>query len=161
MIIDYTYFKGVLDIGLNPGVCAPSVTSEAERGRIESFISTYEREYLMRMLGMGMYMDLVKFCECPSGSPMRRVVDMLKQDHSPIACYVYFRYAGMGGLRITQTGAVTSSSGEDGVSPEPLQIRAWNDMVTQNIMILQEMRRMGLNPETDPFMLETINPLGV
>ncbi len=51
MIIDYESFTGLLSVGINPDTGAPSITRDAELGKIESYISVYEQEYLIRILG--------------------------------------------------------------------------------------------------------------
>lgn len=54
MIIDYESFTGLLSVGINPDTGAPSITRDAELGKIESYISVYEQEYLIRILGEDM-----------------------------------------------------------------------------------------------------------
>ena len=54
MIIDYESFTGLLSVGINPDTGAPSITRDAELGKIESYVSVYEQEYLIRILGEDM-----------------------------------------------------------------------------------------------------------
>lgn len=152
MIIDYTYFKGLLSIGLSPDTGAPSFTLEAERERIEQFIQIYEEEYLRGLLG-DMY---AKFSV--DGEEWREVVEYLRKDYSPIACYVFFKYVSVGNLQVTRVGSV-SSADDAVVSPMTLQIRVWNDMVKMNEQLSCLLKDKGIC--VSPLLLETINDLGI
>ena len=44
MIIDCTYFTGLLSVGIGPDTGAPSVTREAEKDRINTYIDINETE---------------------------------------------------------------------------------------------------------------------
>ena len=61
MIIDYTYFTGLLSIGLSPDTGAPSTTRDAEREKIEYYIMVYEREYLRKILGENMCSEFIDY----------------------------------------------------------------------------------------------------
>jgi hypothetical protein len=88
MIIDYTYFKGMLGIGLSPDTGAPSITLNVERECIEQYIDIYEMEYLKMLLG-SKYDEFVSSMDSEEWLPIK---EYLQKDYSPIACYVWFKY---------------------------------------------------------------------
>lgn len=160
MIVDYKCFTGILSIGLTPDIeGAASLTQIAERERIDSYIETYEAEYLRKVLGESVYNEFVKYLDSQQDedTEFEALYSILMEKYSPIACYVYFKLLLVGNYHITSVGAV-SASGEDTVSPRRRQIAVWNDMVSINRRIYDILKgRKGYNPE--PTMLETINEL--
>lgn len=154
MIIDYTYFKGLLSIGLSPDTGAPSFTLEAERERISQFIDIYEEEYLRKLLG-GKYDEYISSIESEEWLP---VTEYLRKDYSPIACYVFFKYVSVGNIQVTRVGSVTSAE-DSVVSPMQLQIRAWNDMVVMNRHLAYVLR--DLNICVDDSLLCMTNDMGI
>lgn len=63
MIIDCTYFTGLLSVGIGPDTGAPSVTREAEKDRINTYIDIYEIEYLNNILGDDVCSEFVSYLE--------------------------------------------------------------------------------------------------
>lgn len=132
MIIDSTYFRGMLSIGLSPDTGEPSVTQEAERERIEWFIKEYEKEYLKKLLGDEVCTNFVAYCEgVEEDEYFMKLKERLQEDYSPIACYVFYKFVTVGNVHVTNMGSV-KSAGEDVVSPRTLCVRVWNDMVDKN-----------------------------
>lgn len=91
-----------------------------------------------------------------------KLKDMLQAKCSPVACYVYFHYIGVSGMSATCSGVVKSSADDDLISPEHLQIRAWNLMARQNLNIFEllcgdEYEGVVFNK----YMIERINELGI
>lgn len=163
MIIDYTYFTGLLSIGINPETGASDYTQEAERGKAEAYISAYEPEYLRRMLGESVYEEFSGYLSGNKEGTEKweRLKAELSRPYSPVACYVYFKYLGEANFQATGVGTVTSSDG-DSVSPAVLQRRAWNDMARMNRRMADMLASGGYGDvSTDPLMLETLNPLGI
>lgn len=157
MLIDSTYFKGMLSIGLSPDTGAPSITQEAERERIEWFISVYEKSYLKELLGGEMCDKFVSYCE--QGKSDDKYFNQLKERltaaYSPVACYVFYKFVRTGNIHVTNVGSV-KSSGDDAVSPSALLVRVWNDMVQMNRDIADDFL---LEPASD--LTSYINEFGV
>lgn len=168
MIIDYESFTGLLSVGINPDTGAPSITRDAELGKIESYISVYEQEYLIRILGEDMCKAFTDYLNLKEDSKEDSVDDkwdrllaILSEKYSPIACYIFFKYIADDNYSVTNVGTVTSADG-DAVSPQVLQIRAWNDMVNMNkrvYKLLQGKEYAGVC--FNPCMLRKINCMGI
>lgn len=157
MLIDGTYFVGPLSIGLSPDTGASSVTQMAEREKIDSFICLYEKEYLEKMLGKEVCSDFTSYCDSGKDDDeyFNRLKSRLTERYSPIAGYVYFKFVSVGNYHVTNVGTV-KSAGDDMRSPDPLLIRAWNDMVRCNRDISSEFL---LEPCRE--MIEYINVFGI
>lgn len=173
MIIDYTYFTGLLSVGLCPDTGAPSMTQDVDRERIQSYIDVYERVYLNKILGEEMYGQFTDYLNSRQNSKDKepgepatiekweKLYILLSEKYSPIACYVFFKYVAEGNYSVTRSGTVTSAD-DDAVSPEVLQIRAWNDMVSYNqrvYRLLQEKEYEGVRFSAG--MIQKINSLGI
>ena len=163
MIIDYTYFTGLLSVGIGPDTGAPSVTRKAEKDRINTYIDIYEIEYLNNILGDDVCSEFVSYLESREDSVEKweKLYALLSEKYSPIACYVFFKYISERNYSVTSVGTVTSSD-EDAVSPMVLQIRAWNDMVNMNKRVyelLQSVEYKGVC--FNPCMLRKINIMGI
>lgn len=156
MLIDGTYFRGQLSVGLSPDTGAPSATQEAERERIEWFVSVYEKEYLKKLLGAEVCAEFVKYCEDGGEDEyFKKLKERLIDDYSPIACYVFYKFVSTGNVHVTNVGSV-KSSGEDVASPEGLLVRVWNDMVQMNREMVDEFL---LSPDAD--LVNFINVFGI
>lgn len=63
MKIDKSYFVGDLTIeGLNPG-CSPAATTSILEKQFNGYIAKYEPNYLLKMLGCSLFVDLAAYCE--------------------------------------------------------------------------------------------------
>lgn len=164
MIIDYKYFTGLLSVGITPDTGAPSITREAELNKIESYISVYEREYLVHILGENMCKEFVNYLNSKGDSvdnKWEKLLALLSEDYSPIACYVFFKYIAEGNYSVANVGTVTSADG-DAVSPQVLQIRAWNDMVNMNKRVYELLQSEEYAGACfNPCMLHKINCMGI
>lgn len=163
MIIDYTYFTGLLSIGLSPDTGAPSTTRDAEREKIEYYIMVYEREYLRKILGGNMCSEFIDYLNSKEDNvdKWEKLLALLSEKYSPIACYIFFKYITEGNYSVTRVGTVTSAD-DDAVSPMVIQIRAWNDMVDMNkrvYKLLQADEYEGVR--FDPSMICRINSMGI
>lgn len=163
MLVDYSYFTGILSVGLSPDTGADSVTKDAERSILESYIEVYEKDYLDRILGEDACGDFIAYLsqDIPV-EKWEKLKALLKVPYSPVACYVYVHYVGECGKSVTRSG-VTVSSADDGLAqPDYLQIRAWNMMARQNRRVY-ELVCGGDYGEIpfDPYLLETINEFGL
>ena len=163
MIIDCTYFTGLLSVGISPDTGAPSVTRDAEADRLNSYIEIYEIEYLENILGDDMCNQFVSYLKSHEDSieKWERLHALLSEKYSPIACYVFFKYISEANYSVTMVGTVTSSD-NDAVSPNVLQIRSWNDMVNMNkrvyrLLMDDEYKGVCFNP----CMLRKINSMGI
>lgn len=154
MIIDYTYFKGMLGIGLSPDTGAPSITLNVERECIEQYIDIYEMEYLKMLLG-SKYDEFVSSMDSEEWLPIK---EFLQKDYSPIACYVWFKYVSVLNVQITRMGSVTSADNSL-TSPIQLQVRVWNDMVKMNHQLALMLGEKGIDVHCS--LLETINDMGI
>ena len=163
MIIDYTYFTGLLSIGLSPDTGAPSTTRDAEREKIEYYITVYEREYLRKILGENMCSEFIGYLNSEEDNvdKWEKLLALLSEKYSPIACYIFFKYIKEGNYSVTRVGTVTSAD-DDAVSPMVIQMRAWNDMVDMNkrvYQLLQADEYEGVR--FDPSMICRINSMGI
>jgi hypothetical protein len=163
MIIDYTYFTGLLSIGLSPDTGAPSTTRDAEREKIEYYITVYEREYLRKILGENMCGEFIDYLNSEEDNvdKWEKLLALLSEKYSPIACYIFFKYIKEGNYSVTRVGTVTSAD-DDAVSPMVIQMRAWNDMVDMNkrvYQLLQADEYEGVR--FDPSMICRINSMGI
>ena len=166
LLIDHTYFTGILSVGLCPDTGAYTTTQEAERDLLESYIDVYEREYLERLLGAEMCASFVAYLEqdppAEEEDRWEKLKGMLKEPYSPVACYVYMHYVGQSGRSVTRSGVVKSSADGDLVSALPLQARAWNLMAGKNRRISELLGGKEYEgAEPDPYLCETINELGI
>lgn len=146
MLIDSTYFRGMLSIGLSPDTGEPSVTQEAERERIEWFIQVYEKEYLKGLLGGEVCAQFELYLDGEYDSvDFDKLEKRLKGKYSPVACYVYYKFVSTGNVHVTNMGSVRSA-GDDIIPPRSLLVRVWNDMVHMNKAIADE---FSLEPVCD------------
>lgn len=163
MIIDGTYFKGTISIdGLNIDTGAPSITNKAVSEYLNSFIETYEREYLRLVLGRDMCRQFLCYLkENPEikVEKWERLKDKLTEDGvSPIAYYVFFFFVRRNNAHVSSVGVVSSS--ENDADPNLVLIPAWNQMVEMNKELLfflhSDKEYKGF--VFDCSMLEDINP---
>ena len=156
MIVDYKSFTGLLSVGINPDTGAPSITRDAELDKIESYISVYEQEYLILILGEDMckaFTDYLNSKDDSVDNKWDRLFALLSEKYSPIACYIFFKYIADGNYSVTNVGTVTSADG-DTVSP--------HDMVNMNkrvYQLLQGKEYAGIC--FNPCMLRKINCMGI
>ena len=165
LLIDRTYFTGLLGVGLSPDTGADTLTQVAERDLLDSYIDLYEREYLERILGRekcGEFVSWLSQEEPEEDGKWERLRDALSVPCSPVACYVYVHYVGGCGRNVTRSGVVRSTADDEEAAASPLQIRAWNLMARQNLRIFELLdgEEYGV-VEFDKYMLETINELGI
>lgn len=167
LLIDYTDFTGILSVGISPDTGADSMTRNADKYLLESYIDVYEREYLLLILGENASREFVDYLERENpeeekAEKWEALKALLQEKVSPVACYVFFHYVGECGRSVTQTGVVKSSADDDLVSPGPLQRRAWNLMARKNIRVLD----LLCGDEYDgvvfnKYMTETLNDFGL
>lgn len=167
MLIDHTFFYGLLSVGLSPDTGAGSTTKSAERYLLDSYIDVYEREYLCRILGedaSSVFANYLTREDTEEGTEERweRLKELLLANPSPVACYVYVHYTGECGMSVTDTGVVKSAAEGDLVAPCPLQVRAWNLMARQNRRVFELLCGEEYDGVVfDNYMMETINDLGI
>ena len=119
---------------------------------------------MIRILGEDMckaFTDYLNSKEDSVDDKWDRLLAILSEKYSPIACYIFFKYIADGNYSVTNVGTVTSANG-DAVSPQVLQIRAWNDMVNMNkrvYKLLQGKEYAGVC--FNPCMLRKINCMGI
>lgn len=141
MIIDFTYFTEKLSL--------PQRTNTEGRNIVESFIETYETEYLKKALGYDLWKAFTEGIE-GSGTPDQRWIDLLHGKEftylsknnswdgfsndelkSPIANYVFYQYMNTPLNTLVGT-AVQNVDNNSKISPAPLMIQVWNTMVDMN-----------------------------
>lgn len=167
MLIDGTYFKGLTAIdGLNLETGAPSISRQATAGFLNSFIETYEKEYLALVLGRDMCRQFVSYLRLETEEKVEKwekLREFLTKDgDSPIAYYVFFFFVRRNDAHVSSTGVV-GCSGDDKVDASIVQIPAWNEMTEMNYELLDF---LCSNEEYDGFtfdrtMLEPINQFGI
>ena len=136
MLIDGTYFKGLTAIdGLNIETGAPSTSRQAMVGFLNSFIETYEKEYLKLVLGADMcrqFTDYLKLDPKEKINKWEKLRSFLNKDgKSPITNYVFFFFVRRNDAHVSGTGVV-GCSGDEKVDSSIVQIPAWNEMVEMN-----------------------------
>lgn len=166
MIIDSTYFKGITAIdGLNINTGAPSVTRTALSDYLNSFIDTYEKEYLSLILGKDMCRQFINYLK---SDPEYKVdkweklkVKLTEDDSSPIANYVFFFFVKRNNVHVSAVG--TTKSEEEMADPNVVLIPAWNEMVEMNYdvfdFLCENEDYKGFS--FDMSMLEQINSFGI
>ena len=140
MIIDGTFFKGITAIdGLNLETGAPSVSRQAMVGFLNSFIETYEREYLSLVLGRKMCRQFVDYLNSDTETKVDKwdklKAFLVRGGVSPIANYVFFFFVRRNDAHVSSTGVVGDST-KDKADASVVQIPAWNEMVEMNLDIL-------------------------
>ena len=165
MIIDGSYFTGILNIGIIWDIDNDSPTRMAERGNLQSYIDLYEREYLRLVLGESMSRKFIEYLSSKEDKvdKWEKLKDKLSfREYSPVANYVYFHYVRRCGIKQTPVGTVYAS-GDEKANPNILLVSAWNDMVQMN-KDLYEFLKSDKEYEGFSFncaMLEYINGMGI
>lgn len=95
MIIDGSYFTGMLSLGIIWDIDSDSPTRIAERDNLQSYIDRYERQYLQLVLGEDMSRQFWDYLSSHSAEDKIEKWDTLKEKlsekgYSPLANYVYF-----------------------------------------------------------------------
>lgn len=165
MIIDGSYFTGVLSLGIIWDVDDDSPTRTAERDNLQSYIYLYERKYLRLVLGKSMSREFIEYLSSGKNDVSKWEVlkDKLSiKGCSPIANYVYFHYVRRCGVKQTPVGTVYAS-GDEKENPNVLLVSAWNDMVCMNEDLYDFLES---DKEYDGFnfnstMIECINGMGI
>ena len=165
MIIDGSYFTGLLSLGIIWDIDDDSITRRAERDNIQSYIDLYEKKFLRMVLGKSMSREFIEYLL--SGKNDVDKWEKLKEKlsikgYSPIANYVHFHYVRRCGVVQTPVGTVYASDDKK-ADPNPLLISAWNNMVQMNEDLYDFLES---NKEYGGFvfnttMLECINGLGI
>lgn len=179
-IIDISHFtKGILHI---EGIV--DNTSDEERGwsgvavdvindDLNNYIDIYENEYLSKMFGDVMYLELIEYLESRTIEEDERIekwerlIPLLDGSGvskiSPIACYVYFHYVRNNQTISTHIGTMMNDSDNPIVSSSNNSITAWNQMARMNMKI-ENTIAYNLSDYEDwhrnRYMIETINTLG-
>ncbi len=180
MVIDCTYFTGLLSVGMNIGTGVSEITRNAEQDLLDSYIGAYEPEYFNQVLGGDVCSGFLAYVKEQQGedgayTPLplldsAAAIDNFEELYgtlaatktaNPVACYVFFRYVADGNFKTVRTGTVLSADG-DAVTPEQVQIRAWNLMTNRNRKLYTALKNgtmQGLR--LDPRLLEPINIMGI
>jgi hypothetical protein len=165
MIIDGSYFTGVLSLGIIWDIDDDSITRKAERDNLQSYIDLYEKKYLRMVLGKSMSREFIEYIL--SGDNDVDKWEKLKEKlsnkgYSPVANYVYFHYVRRCVIKQTPVGTVYAS-GDEKANPNILLVSAWNDMVQMNKGLYDFLES---DKEYEGFsfnctMLECINGMGI
>nr|DAO67721.1 MAG TPA: hypothetical protein [Caudoviricetes sp.] len=141
MLIDYAFFQGPLFISgiISPDV-APSLTTSAITGDVNNYISYYETEYLIKVLGKEVYEQFSEYLQSEEKEPVKLWDDLKSMlvgamggmKISPIANYIYFFYTRNHQCDVTINGVKRDSDVGDLVSPMGKMVSAWNNMVRMN-----------------------------
>lgn len=165
MIIDGSYFTGLLSLGIIWDIDDDSITRKAERDNLQSYIDLYERKFLRMVLGKSMSREFIEYLLSGKNDvdKWEKLKEKLsRKGYSPIANYVYFHYVRWCGVVQTPVGTVYASDDKK-ADPNPLLISAWNNMVQMNEDLYDFLES---DKEYDGFvfnttMLELINGLGI
>ena len=165
MIIDGSYFTGVLSLGIIWDIDDDSITRKAERDNLQSYIDLYEKKYLRMVLGKSMSREFIEYILSGDndGDKWEKLKEKLSnKGYSPVANYVYFHYVRRCVIKQTPVGTVYAS-GDEKANPNILLVSAWNDMVQMN-KDLYDFLESDKEYEGFSFnctMLECINGMGI
>lgn len=167
MIIDNTYFTGILSIGLNYATGADDVTNNANLAELQNFIDGYTTQYLGELLGDSVADEFEAYMEDEESEPIDKWEELkaaLRNTGgiSPLACYVYFKLLEAENYHMTEVGVTTMTAGE-ARSPLHLQIRAWNMMAKAHRRIYDNLLSNGnySGYVLNPLMCRTKNVFGI
>lgn len=165
MIIDGSYFTGILSLGIIWDIDDDSITRRAERDNIQSYIDLYEKKYIRMILGKSMSREFIGYLSSNKNDVSKW--EFLKKKlsikgYSPLANYVYFHYVRRCGIKQTPVGTVYASD-DKMANPNTLLISAWNDMVQMNEEIYDFLKSDEEYKEFifNSTMLERINGMGI
>lgn len=142
-IINASYFIGELNIVSN---------TAGSLERINFFIAKYEKEYLMKVLGVGCYNDFMggiavePWLSLKNGKDFTNLQGILTHyfglandgKKSPLANYVYYHYQRDAFTQTAGVGEVQSKAeNATVVSPAAKMEAAWNDMVEQTNVLIE------------------------
>lgn len=138
MIIDETYFTGSLNI---EGLHDESVTSKANVSVLRTFIDRYGKEYLGLILGPELSREFISYLKDTSEEKKLverwdRLRDLLAEQETPMANYVFFHYARKRQVQMTSLGVAASNISDSAVSSSVMCVPAWNDAVNMNERVL-------------------------
>jgi hypothetical protein len=165
MIIDGSYFTGVLSLGIIWDIDDDSITRKAERDNLQSYIDLYEKKYLRMVLGKSMSREFIEYILSSDNDvdKWEKLKEKLSnKGYSPVANYVYFHYVRRCVIKQTPVGTVYAS-GDEKANPNILLVSAWNDMVQMN-KDLYDFLESDKEYEGFSFnctMLECINGMGI
>ncbi|CCZ72479.1 uncharacterized protein BN535_02193 [Bacteroides caccae CAG:21] len=165
MIIDGSYFTGVLSLGIIWNIDDDSITRKAERDNLQSYIDLYEKKYLRMVLGKSMSREFIEYILSSDNDvdKWEKLKEKLSnKGYSPVANYVYFHYVRRCVIKQTPVGTVYAS-GDEKANPNILLVSAWNDMVQMN-KDLYDFLESDKEYEGFSFnctMLECINGMGI
>ena len=112
MIIDGSYFTGLLSLGIIWDIDDDSITRKAERDNLQSYIDLYERRFLRMVLGKSMSREFIEYLLSGKNDidKWERLKEKLSsKGYSPIANYVYFHYVRRCGVVQTPVGTAYAS----------------------------------------------------
>ena len=167
MLIDYAFFQGPLLISgiVSPDV-APSLPTSAITGDVDNYISYYETEYLIKVLGKEVYEQFSEYLQSEEKEPVKLWDDLKSilvgtmggMEISPIANYIYFFYARNHQSDVTVNGVKKDSDIGELVSPMGKMVFAWNDMVRMNADLYKWLDTQHIEGWTfDKSLLKPIN----
>lgn len=166
MIIDYTYFTGILSVGLNYATGADDVTNNANLAELQNFIDGYEPQYLGELLGDSVATEFEAYLDDTEAEPQQRWEELKAALRStggisPLACYVYFKLLEAANYHMTEVGVTNRVAGNQ--SPLQLQIRAWNMMARAHRTIYDNLLSNGnySGYELNTLLCRTKNVLGI
>jgi hypothetical protein len=147
-LIDQSYFVAELNI--------PSTSNAGVLERINFFIAKYEKDYLMKVLGVGCYNDFMTglnattviepWLSLKNGKDFNNLQGRLEHyfgltnldKKSPIANYVYYHYQRDAYTQTSSVGEVQSKAeNATVVTPAYKMEAAWNDMVKQTNVLIE------------------------
>lgn len=172
MLMDFSFFTGELRIeGLPdyPGV--PSVTQEAIKGDLKSFMAKREYDFYVNTIGVGNAKAFISYTGKKDRNPVGKwdnlesvLVDTIGGiKYSPIAYYVFFYYLRKNQASTTPLGVVGDDEAK-AFSCMDKMINSWNQMAYMN-----EYLSRWLYDRKDEYggyffkdcMLEEINAMGI
>lgn len=141
-LIDSTYFKGLLSLpDLNVSTNNDGFSSKLKSeilDDIDDYITRYEKEYLVSVLGIDIYTEFITnyFVPIPIQKWTDLVAKLVDSDNkiSPIANYVYFSYLNNKEVELAfrATSVTKKVDNSNVVSNYPKMKIAWDNMVTMN-----------------------------
>lgn len=134
MLIDSSYFTKAPRHILNATIgTIPTPNAKEVCEAINSFISTFQLEFLTRMLGNKVGMAVQSHLEGCSHGPLSDEYDELcRHLRESFADYIFYKFLGDTTTQATLTGPVRIKSANTYVAPIDRQVQTWNTMVNRN-----------------------------
>lgn len=122
MVIDFSFFKENINIG--------QLDTPPVRELVQNYIKRFEKEFLIKWLGKELAEDYIENWEQSNYSDLDKILVDRDFKISPIANYIWFKYAKYT-FNLHQGVGMVNPNAENAtkVDPEERMVWVWNEMV--------------------------------